>query len=329
MSMHIAEGTVELGRSLLRALSNTGISVLYQDPELRVVWSQNVPAAWSSGDLIGKTDRDFLPRDEAERVIAAKKAVFSSGKPDNLELKVEVGGTPFWYEVWVDADRWDNAIVGVITTAVDISEQKRREQTLRTLLREVSHRSKNLLAIIQSIATQTGRHAATVDSFLTRFRGRIQSLAASQDLVTSSNWRGADLRELIAGQVARYAGDPSRAVLVSGPNPYLTPNAALHIGLALHELAVNSVSYGALAKAEGRVVIAAEIVPGPNGGRELELVWTEAIDVVPQPAGEKRFGTAALERVVPMSLNGRAELQIAGGALVYRLYVPETNFDAQ
>ena len=121
---------------------------------------------------------------------------------------------------------------------------------MRALLREVSHRSKNLLAIIQSIATQTGRYSGTIDSFLSRFRGRLQSLASSQDLVTSSNWRGADLRELVLGQVGRYVADPTRAHAASkAPIPISIPMRRLHIGLALHELAVNSVSYGALSKA--------------------------------------------------------------------------------
>ena len=93
---------------------------------------------------------------------------------------------------------------GIVTTAVETTEQKRREQTLRVLLREVSHRSRNLLAIIQSIATQTGRYSSTIDGFLSGFRGRLQSLASSQDLVTSSNWRGADLGDLLLGQVSRY-----------------------------------------------------------------------------------------------------------------------------
>ena len=197
----------------------------------------------------------------------------------------------------------------MITTAIDVTDRKRREQTLRALLREVSHRSKNLLAIIQSIATQTGRYSDSIDSFLSRFRGRLQSLSSSQDLVTSSNWRGADLRELVTGQVGRYVADPVRHIRIEGANPYLNPNAALHIGLALHELAVNSVSYGALSKPDGFVTIRAEIDDGPA----LNLTWREAISQRKATAAEKRFGSVALERVVPASLNGSATLTIGDG----------------
>ncbi|MCR2327014.1 hypothetical protein NSR98_25480, partial [Salmonella enterica] len=85
----------------------------------------------------------------------------------------------------------------IVTTAVEISELKHREQVLKILLREVSHRSKNLLAIIQSIAMQTARFSGSVDQFLQKFRGRLYSLSNSQDLVTDSNWHGAAFRELL------------------------------------------------------------------------------------------------------------------------------------
>lgn len=322
-----------MGRSLLRALDNTGISVLYQDPELRVLWARNVPSSWSTGDLFGATDDQFLPAAEAQRLIRAKKAVLESGHPQSLEINVPADGGAKWFNIWIDADRNEDLLGGVVTTAVDITEQKRREQALRTLLREVSHRSKNLLAIIQGVATQTGRYSGTIDGFLTRFRGRLQSLASSQDLVTSSNWRGADLRELVAGQVSRYTVDPARSVLLKGVNPFLNPNAALHIGLALHELAVNSVSYGALARPDGHVTLTARIVPAEDnelpGERALSLVWTEDIPPNGGGLGNKRFGSVALERVVPASLDGVASLKVGPDVLEYSLLVPQGSFEIE
>jgi len=315
-----------LGRSLVRALRHTGISLIYQDLSLKVLWAQNVPPSWSDRDLAGMTDSEFLPGAEAGRVVAAKQAVRSSGEPQNLEISVPNGTAVHWYEISVDADKTANGVVnGVITTAIDVTERKRREQTLRALLREVSHRSKNLLAIIQSIATQTGRYSGTIDGFLSRFRGRLQSLASSQDLVTSSNWRGADLRELVLGQVGRYVADPTRHVLIEGANPYLNPNAALHIGLALHELAVNSVSFGALSQAAGFVTITAVL----GDQRELTLTWRETLTSAGRIAGEKRFGSVALERVVPAALNGSATLTIGNTELEYRLTIPTGSLDME
>jgi two-component sensor histidine kinase len=309
----------ELNRSLVKALRHTGISLIYQDLSLNVVWAQNVPPVWSERDLTGLSDEEFLPDGEAIRVTAVKQTVCQSGDPQSLEISVQNGANVNWYELSVDADKdAKGAVIGIITTAIDVTDRRRREQTLRALLREVSHRSKNLLAIIQSIASQTGRYSGTIDSFLLRFRGRLQSLASSQDLVTSSNWRGADLRELVIGQVGRYVVDPTRHLLIEGANPYLNPNAALHIGLALHELAVNSVSYGALAKANGYVTISAET----GSEHELTLVWREALTAAARDAGEKRFGSVALERVVPAALNAAATLTIGETGLEYRLTIP-------
>jgi two-component sensor histidine kinase len=319
-----------VGRSLLRALRNTDISVFYQDRNLRYMWAEGVPSAFSgTANLIGATDHDIMPAGEAERVLAAKQAVLASGEPDRLEIRLPHEDGARWFDIWIDADRdEDGGVQGIITTTVETTEQKRREQTLRALLREVAHRSKNLLAIIQSIAMQTSRYSFSVDQFLTRFRGRIQSLASSQDLVTSSNWRGANLHDLIEGQVALYCADPRRNIRLSGANPYLNPNAALHIGLALHELAVNSVSYGALSQPDGSVQLSAEVARDGDG-TNLVLIWSEETKEAGKSTVERRFGSVALERVVPASLNGEATLTMADRRLQYRLTIPEGNFEIE
>ena len=324
VDFHPQRDNLELGRGLIRALRNTGIVVFYQTPDLRVAWGQNVPARWAGGNIVGKDDTDFLPAATAERVLERKRSVLASGTPETLEFRDGGKDGGRWYDMWMDADFADDGTIGgVVTTVVEITERKHREQTLRTLLREVSHRSKNLLAIIQSIATQTGRYSNNIDTFLERFRGRLQSLASSQDLVTSSNWRGAMLSALVEGQVARFRGETDNSVRFEGVDVYLNPNAALHIGLALHELVVNSISHGALARSSGHALVKSTLI-GNDGARRLVLSWSErtsADDV------QKRFGSVALERVVPLSLDGTAEFRFENGRLDYQLEVPSANFE--
>lgn len=318
----------EMARSLMRALRNTNIVVYYQQPDLRVVWSQNVPKGWAGGDVAGLEESDFLPPDAADRIIARKRGVLASGAPETLEFRYGNVDSGRWYDMWIDADSdEDGSIVGLVTTVLDITERKHREQSLRALLREVSHRSKNLLAIIQSVATQTGRYSSTTETFLERFRGRLQSLASSQDLVTSSNWRGATLSELVDGQLKRFLGDNGKAVRFEGQVVHLSPNAALHIGLALHELVVNSMSHGALSLPEGQVLLRSAVETA-EGRPQLVLTWDEEAETV-RPPGERRFGSIALERVVPQSLDGRAALRMEDGRLSYRLEVPAANFEIE
>jgi two-component sensor histidine kinase len=314
--------------ALVRALGHTGAAIIYQDASsLAVLWARNVPEAWKPQSLIGRTDEAFLPEADLPRIAAAKQKLLDTGESARLEFRRTLGDDSRWYEMWLDCYRPpDGGSAGIITTLVDVTDQKKREQTLRGLLREVSHRSKNLLAIIQSIATQTGRKAGTIEVFQARFRGRLQSLAASQDLVTSSNWRGAMLGDLVAGQVARYA-DPARAIALKGIDPHLNPNAALHIGLAIHELVVNSVNYGALARPDGSVEIEAHPAVASDGSAGFELVWRERADTSQLDGTRANFGSIALERVVPASVEGEASLTMADGMVEYRLTVPAANFD--
>ena len=151
IALHPAESGMQLGRALLHALHNAGISVLYQDRELKTVWARNMRAPWISDNSDGN---GILPTAQADRISTAKRDVVATGNPERLEISVPVENGVRWFQVWIDADRGDAGDVqGVVTTMVETTEQKRREQTLTSLLREVSHRSKNLLAIIQSIAT--------------------------------------------------------------------------------------------------------------------------------------------------------------------------------
>src|SRR5690606_25248493 len=104
----------------------------------------------------------------------------------------------------------------------------RREQRLRALLRELNHRTKNLLAIVQSIAAQTARGTQSLPEFLARFNGRVHSLARSQDLVVDTSWTGARLHDLIRAQAGKYVEQPSEHLRITGDDPMLNPNETVH-----------------------------------------------------------------------------------------------------
>ena len=307
----------------LKALANTEMALFAQDRDLRYLWLFNPGDSWLAQARNGDTDHDFLSGPAAEKSMALKQEILRTGTQARFELPILSGDATRWFDVRLDVDR-DEAgeVIGVIGTSLEITAQKRREDTLKTLLREVSHRSKNLLAIIQSLASQTARHSLTVPEFLVRFRGRIQSLASSQDIVTDTDWRGADLFNLVTMQVERYSPDGMDQIEFNGPDVYLSPTAALHVGLALHELAVNAASYGSLSVPGGRVAIRSEI-EAAEGQTSLVLSWQESRG----PLVGTRFGTSTLERIVPNSVGGEAELQYRPDGLRYRLRVPRGQFE--
>ncbi len=316
-----------LGRKILRAIENTEMSVFAQDLDLRYAWVSNAGLSWLAGAEPGLSDADVLGDAAAARSMAVKREVLASGRPVRYEMSIVQGNQTRWYDICIDVDHDDDGTpCGVIGTSFDITDQKRREETLKTLLRELSHRSKNLLAIIQSLASQTARHSLTVPEFLVRFRGRIQSLSYSQDIVTDADWRGADLDSLVTTQVERYAPDGMDQIEFRPLGVYLSPTASLHVGLALHELAVNAASYGSLSVPGGKVFIGATV---EDVGDEtvLVIVWQERGGPRVRPERDARFGTSTLERIVPNAVGGTARLEYLPEGIRYTLTIPEAQFE--
>lgn len=312
-------------------LAGTPISFSYQDPELRYVWFENAPADWDPAPAPGATDFDLLPEPAASALVAAKRGVLQTGTPRKHELPV--GGTAGtrYFDLYLQPDRDESgAIVGLLSAIVDVTERRRSEAIRQTLLREVTHRSKNLLAIVTSLATQTSRTARSTQEFLERFNGRLQSLSRSQDLVTETNWRGARLGELISTQVAPYAAD-GRQIDLAGPDPYLKPNAALHVGLALHELAVNSVRCGALSSPKGHLsVTATRLADGVESGSDkpaLEMEWSENGEGGVAAPESEEFGHVLLVKLVPAAVGGTAQLTDGRDGLCYRLTMMRREFE--
>lgn len=331
LTWHIAGQSEALMREyLLLALERSGVCVMLQTASLDYLYLANLPVCWQFDKGEGTpTDATLFGADLAARLRLLKQEVLDSGEVRSLDATTGEDGL-FNFRVEPVATFGDQ--VHLLTTITDLTENTRREKVLRALLREVSHRSKNLLAIIQSIAAQTARHSTTLDQFLAKFRGRLYSLSQSQDLVTQSNWHGAQFQELVRNQVDRYMPQNGAAVQVLGEDVLLDPNAALHVGLALHELMVNAVSYGTAVTAGPPITVRCGRVQ-EDGEEKLEIVWLESVTPghmgpahigdEADPRRDAHFGSTVLERVVPASINGRAEYHLTARLVSYRLVFPK------
>lgn len=318
-------------KTMLRGLRVSGMCVAYQDRDLNFLMLENLPDSWPArSEILASGDRAVFDDKAAVRIEAAKRSVLAGGGPARLEVPVSAeADAPRWFEMTIEPDTGhDGGVNGLFVTAVEITDLIHREQVLKTLLREVSHRSKNLLAIIQSIAMQTARHSGSLDDFLLKFRGRIQSLSESQDLVTDSNWRGALFSELIDRQLSRYVASAGGRVTRSGDDCYLTPNAALHVGLAIHELAVNSAVYGALADADGTLVIDVSRHKPDKNHECMTVTWSERMPAsIELDAVRSRFGSTVLEKVVPVAIGGSARYTISRDEVRYDLEIPDFQYE--
>ena len=147
----------------------------------------------------------------------------------------------------------ERRVVSFIGTVQDITERKEHEEKEQLLMREINHRAKNMLSVVDSIAHQTA--AQNPDDFIERFSQRIQALSVNQDLLVRNSWDGVQIEDLVRAQLAPFADLIGSRIVVRGPKLRLNAASAQAIGLALHELTTNGGKYGALSKDTGRVDI--------------------------------------------------------------------------
>lgn len=320
-------GDEQLREFFITALIDLGASLILQDAEGHYVCITTLPSRWKLEPGQVPSDLSIFGPDIGERLSELKRKLEKAG--DRADTEIEAGDDMFFEFRCRLVEMGDHGL-HMITVVIDRTEDRRRERLLRALLREVSHRSKNLLAIIQSIASQTARYSGTLDMFLRKFRGRLHALSQSQDLITDSSWRGAYFRDLLKQQVERYVEDHPDLVQAKGDNILLTPNASLHIGLALHELVVNAVSHGSFLQSRRPIEVTCSYEQTTDGP-VVTIVWVEpwkAMDAEAIAAAKaSRFGSTVLERVVPASVNGTASHLLENQEVRYELRFPLEDFD--
>ena len=204
-----------------------------------------------------------------------------------------------------------------IALVTDMTERKRYEEHIRLLLREVNHRSKNMLAVVQAVARQT--IASSPDDFLARFGERIRALAAAQDLLIKNEWKGAEVGELVRSQLSHFSDLAGKRITLDGPALVLTAAASQAIGMALHELATNAGKYGALSNDEGRVTIEWRLDHSEQDEDTFSIAWTESGGPAVQAPERQGFGSTVVGRLAEMKLGAQVELRFASTGLCWRL----------
>lgn len=205
------------------------------------------------------------------------------------------------------------------------AERQASEQQLRLLLRELTHRSKNLLAVIQAIARQTARQTATVDEFLDRFGARLHAIGLSHDLLVADDWHGASLRMLVEQQLEPHmdghADGSGARVEIEGEDVVLKPEAVHNLGMALHELTANAEKYGSLSKPEGAVHVGWQVC---EDEKTLTLTWEErGGPEVQEPTGSG-FGRALIETIVGQALAGKVALSFPVEGVRCEIVIPSS-----
>jgi PAS domain S-box-containing protein len=304
------------------ALRGSQVTVFTQDRDLRYTSISNPMLGRSIEDILGRTDAEILQGDSGAAIIAAKRHVLANGEARRAEIPLDDAPGIRWHDLHIEPLRNEaGEVVGLTCASVDVTERKEGEAHLRLLLRELTHRSKNLLAVIQAMARQTARHTGSIETFLNQFSARLQALAASHDLLVRESWYGASLGELIRSQLGGYLDGSSNQVSIDGPAIALKPEAAQNLGLALHELAVNAAKFGALSVPTGRVSITWSRRENTDASA-VELDWRERLGPKVKVRRKKGFGTMVIERNLARALDAEINMDFDPDGLHCHIVIP-------
>lgn len=298
-----------------------------------------------SGDARAKEILDFpgnelvidalmerVHRDDAEGVAAAFVGSLdpANTKRSATEFRLRHRDGKFrWLEtlglVHIEGTGPERRAVSIVGTVADITgrkqleeESKARAEKEHLLMREMSHRAKNMLSVVDAIAHQTATKSP--EHFVRRFSERIQSLSASQDLLLRNEWKGVEVKGLVQAQLAHFADLIGSRISVSGPELRLREASAQAIGLALHELATNAGKYGALSTDTGHVDVCWEA-----DGDAFSMSWTESGGPPVSPPKRRGFGTIVMGVMAERSVCGKVALDYAPSGVTWRLACPAAN----
>jgi two-component sensor histidine kinase len=292
------------------------VTVTEQDENLRYTWVHNARTA-SGREIVGRSDdKDAIPG--ASDVLAPlKRKVLETGEGLRTYVSLPFEDETRYYDLKITPAELEDGGRGLLVAAADLTEQKRHQDQLQIIMRELAHRAKNLLSLVDGLVRQTAKAEELPAGFVEGFGARLAALGAAHDLLIGRDWTGASIDELVDSQIAHLLPDAPERITIEGPPLILAPEAAQYLALALHELATNATKHGVLSRSEGDLKVAWRTV-GADGQGRVELEWTETGRPLTAPA-RLGFGRRLLETLIPRALKGDATLRFDGAGFAWRI----------
>ncbi|RTL73104.1 MAG: PAS domain S-box protein [Hyphomicrobiales bacterium] len=318
-----AHDRVRESSQILQAISDLSPDLIFaKDRERRLLFvSRSLTALVQkpAEALLGVDERGYLSDADEMRIIEEHDRRVLEGEHISVEETVT---TPEGRRIvflsnklpWRDAS---GAIVGILGISVDITDRRQHEQRMELVMREVNHRAKNMLAVVQAIARSSSRHAGSMEEFVGRFNDRLHALAQSMDLLVFNEWRGVDLEALVRAQLGHFEADLGNRIHISGPAFVVSATAAQTLGMAMHELATNAGKYGALSNAKGEVDIQWRIADDV-----FHLTWVERNGPAVAPPDRRGFGSTVLDTLLRGTFECRPQMSFDPAGLHWSLTCP-------
>ncbi len=324
-----AEDTLRAVRdTFVKLVDRSPFGVFVTDRDLRIVQaSVGARKAFAAarpviGRDLGSVLRKVWREPDASAAVARFRDTLATGEPYRAETTERGFGTE-----QVEAHDWQIERIampdgqpGLVCHFYDLTERRRQEEYVQLLVREVSHRAKNILQLVDTVARRTA--ATQPRDFVVSFSQRIRSLGANLDLLVNSDWRPISLEALIRAQLAHFGDLLDTQIIIAGPPCHVTPSASPTLAMAVHELATNAAKYGALSNDQGRVEVRWDVRPGVAGASRFSLAWTETGGPPVSPPAKQGFGTTVTGQAVRLSFNGKVTSDFAPAGFSWRMNCP-------
>ncbi|MEO8455057.1 MAG: HWE histidine kinase domain-containing protein [Sphingomicrobium sp.] len=280
-------------------------------------------------EVLGKKFKSLLAVAIGGYAMATVEAEFARNGDADPEIHYRrKDGSEFWASIFV-SPVWDSKgiLVQHFVSFVDLTRHKQDNARDKMMIDELNHRVKNTLSTVQAIVTLVLRQPSDPATMREAIESRLLALSRSHDLLTSSNWLGAGLHDLVDTALEPFevvAGRTERFT-IRGANVQLSPQATLSLAIALHELATNAVKYGAFSNDAGTIAIDWAEAPGEiagETGERLLLRWIEQGGPPVAPPTRKGFGSWVIERGLTHELGGRVSLDYLPDGVACRIELP-------
>jgi PAS domain S-box-containing protein len=264
--------------------------------------------------------RQLIHTDDWPRLLRDWRNLLQSAQTFQTEFRVQRpdGGLRWCIGSAAASTGSDGRITRVSGVIIDITDRKEAEERQSLLAREVDHRARNALAVVQAIVRLS--RAKTVDAYVAAVEGRIRALSRAHMLLSHSRWQGADLAKLVDEELGPYRTGEAGRITITGPDIVLHPATAQTIALALHELATNAAKHGALSSTAGQVRFAWELKAG-----SLALHWGENGGPPVSAPVAQGYGTRVISASIERQLGGRVAFDWRCEGLQCAMSIPRSD----
>jgi PAS domain S-box-containing protein len=272
---------------------------------------------YTAEDVLGNNCRLLQGEGTSRTAVAQIRTAIDQQRQLTIEiLNYKKDGTPFWNQLHISPIHDERGeLAYYFASQIDVSDYRRiqtLEEAEHRLLLEVDHRTKNVLAVVDSIVRLSKSDDAA--SYAASVQQRVQALSRTHMLLAEKGWQEVELADIVRTQVKVFG---SSAIEIAGPIVMIPAPAAQPLGLAIHELAANAAVHGALAQRPGRLWIS--WAPNESG---LTLTWNERGGTMPQGEPTRGFGNILLGAVVEKQLGGKITRHWREEGLLLMLELP-------